>query len=82
MVEPLLMKIKLKGLNLIMGFKNLWKKLKSFNADFLYDLNWKKIKKDPDKMAKISILIFGAEIMVTVGIVIGTLIFIYLVVFT
>ncbi|MDD3753967.1 MAG: hypothetical protein PHQ17_05350 [Methanobacterium sp.] len=56
--------------------------MKSFNADFLYDLNWKKIKKDPDKMAKISILIFGAEIMVTVGIVIGTLIFIYLVVFT
>ncbi|MFU2191053.1 MAG: hypothetical protein ACOX08_08220 [Methanobacterium sp.] len=71
-----------KGLNLIMGFKNLWKKLKSFNLDFLYDFNWEEIKKDPDKMAIVSILTFGAEIMVTVGIVIGTLIYIYLRVFT
>lgn len=65
-----------------MGFKNLWKKLKSFNLDFLYDFNWEEIKKDPDKMAKVSILFFGAEIMVTVLIVIGTLIFIYITVFT
>lgn len=33
-------------------------------------------------MAKVSMLVFGAEIMVTVGIVIGTLIFIYITIFT
>lgn len=65
-----------------MGFKGVWKAIKSFYYDFLYDFNWEEIKKDPDKMAKVSILSFGAEIMVTVLIVIGTLIFIYLKVYT
>ncbi len=64
-----------------MGLRNFWKKLKSINLDFLYDLSWEEIKKDPDKMAKVSILFYGAQIMVTVLIVIGTLIFIYLTVF-
>ena len=68
-------------MNLIMGFKSMWKKLKSFNLDFLYDFDWAEIKKDPDKMAKVSMLVFGAEIMVTVLIVIGTIIFILAVVF-
>lgn len=49
-------------------------KLKSW--EFLLHFDWEEIKKDPDKMAKVSILFFGAEIMVTVLIVIGTLIFI------
>jgi hypothetical protein len=65
-----------------MGLKSMWQKVKSFNLDFLYDFDWEEIKKDPDKMAKISMLVFGAEIMVTVGIVIGTLIFIYITIFT
>jgi hypothetical protein len=65
-----------------MGFKGIWKAIRSFYYDFLYDFDWEEIKKDPDKMAKVSILVFGAEIMVTVLIVIGTLIFIYLTVFT
>ncbi|AIS31662.1 MULTISPECIES: hypothetical protein [Methanobacterium] len=60
----------------------MWQKVKSFNLDFLYDFDWEEIKKDPDKMAKVSMLVFGAEIMVTVGIVIGTLIFIYITIFT
>ncbi|MCC7564532.1 MAG: hypothetical protein KO275_08540 [Methanobacterium sp.] len=66
----------------MMGFKGVWKAIKSFYYDFLYDFDWEEIKKDPDKMAKASVLFFGAEIMVTVLIVIGTLIFIYLVAFT
>ncbi|AXV40603.1 hypothetical protein [Methanobacterium sp. BAmetb5] len=65
-----------------MGLKSMWQKVKSFNLDFLYDFDWEEIKKDPDKMAKVSMLVFGAEIMVTVGIVIGTLIFIYITIFT
>lgn len=65
-----------------MGLKSKWQKVKSFNLDFLYDFDWEEIKKDPDKMAKVSMLVFGAEIMVTVGIVIGTLIFIYITIFT
>lgn len=69
-------------MDFIMGFKGVWKAIKSFYYDFLYDFNWEEIKKDPDKMAKVSILSFGAEIMVTVLIVIGTLIFIYLKVYT
>ena len=64
-----------------MGFKSMWQKLKSFNLDFLSDFDWEEIKKDPDKMAKVSMLVFGAEIMVTVLIVIGTIIFILAVVF-
>jgi len=69
-------------MHLFMGLKSMWQKVKSFNLDFLYDFDWEEIKKDPDKMAKISMLVFGAEIMVTVGIVIGTLIFIYITIFT
>ncbi|MDI3550362.1 MAG: hypothetical protein PWQ15_1465 [Methanobacterium sp.] len=65
-----------------MGLKSMWQKLKSVNLDFLYDFDWEEIKKDPDKRAKVSMLFFGAEIMVTVGIVIGTLVFIYITVFT
>ena len=65
-----------------MGLKSMWQKVKSFNLDFLYDFDWEEIKKDPNKMAKVSMLVFGAEIMVTVGIVIGTLIFIYITIFT
>lgn len=65
-----------------MKLKGIFRAIKSFYYDFLYDFNWEEIKKDPDKMAKVSILFFGAEILVTVGIVIGTLIFIYLVAFT
>jgi hypothetical protein len=65
-----------------MGLKSMWQKVKSFNLDFLYDFDWEEMKKDPDKMAKVSMLVFGAEIMVTVGIVIGTLIFIYITIFT
>jgi hypothetical protein len=65
-------------MNLIMGFKNILKTIKSFYYDFLYDFDWEEIKKDPDKMAKVSILTFAAEIMVTVLIVIGTIIFIIL----
>ena len=65
-----------------MGLKSMWQKVKSFNLDFLYDFDWEEIKKDPDKMAKVSMLVFGAEIMVTVGIVIGTLIFTYITIFT
>ncbi|NYB51511.1 MAG: hypothetical protein HVN35_02950 [Methanobacteriaceae archaeon] len=64
-----------------MGPKRIWKSMKSFYYDFLYDFDWEEIKKDPDKMAKLSILAFGAEIMVTVLIVIGTLIFILSVLF-
>jgi hypothetical protein len=69
-------------MNLFMGLKSMWQKVKSFNLDFLYDFDWEEMKKDPDKMAKVSMLVFGAEIMVTVGIVIGTLIFIYITIFT
>jgi hypothetical protein len=69
-------------MHLFMGLKSMWQKVKSFNLDFLYDFDWEEIKKDPDKMAKVSMLVFGAEIMVTVGIVIGTLIFIYITIFT
>ena len=65
-----------------MGLKSMWQKVKSFNLDFLYDFDWEEIKKETDKMAKVSMLVFGAEIMVTVGIVIGTLIFIYITIFT
>lgn len=63
-----------------MGPKSIWKSMKSFYYDFLYDFDWEEIKKDPDKMAKVSLMVFGAEIMVTVMIVIGTLIFILTVV--
>lgn len=69
-------------MHLFMGLKSMWQKVKSFNLDFLYDFDWEEMKKDPDKMAKVSMLVFGAEIMVTVGIVIGTLIFIYITIFT
>jgi len=31
-----------------MGFKSVWKTIKSFYYDFLYDFNWEEIKKDPD----------------------------------
>jgi hypothetical protein len=67
-------------MNLNMGIKNIWKIIKSFYYDFLYDFDWEEIKKDPDKMAKVSMLVFGAEILVTIGIVFGTLVFIVLVV--
>ena len=60
----------------MIGPRRIWKIIKSFYYDFLYDFDWEEIKKDPDKMAKVSMLTFGAEIMVTVLIVIGTIIFI------
>lgn len=63
-----------------MGLKSIWKSIKAFYYDFLYDFDWEEIKKDPDKMAKVSMLVFGAEILVTIGIVFGTLVFIVLVV--
>jgi hypothetical protein len=63
-----------------MGIKSIGKIIKSFYYDFLYDFDWEEIKKDPDKMAKVSMLVFGAEILVTIGIVFGTLVFIVLVV--
>ncbi len=63
-----------------MGLKGIWQSIKSFYYDFLYDFDWEEIKKDPDKMAKVSMMVFGAEILVTVGIVFGTIIFIILVV--
>ena len=63
-----------------MGLKGIWKTIESFYYDFLYDFDWEEIKKDPDKMAKVSILVFGAEILVTIGIVFGTIVFIILVV--
>jgi len=65
-----------------MGFKGIWKAIKSFYYDILYDFDWDKIKKDPDKRAKVAVVVFAAEILVTLSLVIGTLIFIYLVVFT
>jgi hypothetical protein len=68
-------------MNSIMGPKSIWKIIKSFYYDFLYDFDVEEIKKDPDKMAKVSMLIFGAQIMVTVLIVIGTIIFILSVAF-
>jgi hypothetical protein len=68
-------------MNLMMGPKRIWKIIKSFYYDFLYDFDIEEIKKDPDKMAKVSMLIFGAQILVTVLIVIGTIIFILSVAF-
>lgn len=68
-------------MNLMMGPRSIWKIIKSFYYDFLYDFDIEEIKKDPDKMAKVSMLIFGAQIMVTVLIVIGTIIFILSVAF-
>jgi hypothetical protein len=68
-------------MNLMIGPKRIWKIIKSFYYDFLYDFDWEEIKKDPDKMAKVSMLMFGAQIMVTVLIVIGTIIFILAVAF-
>lgn len=65
-----------------MGFKGIWKAIKSFYYDILCDFDLEEIMKDPDKRAKLSVVVFGAEILVTISIVIGTLIFIYLVVFT
>lgn len=59
-----------------MVFKRIWKAMQSFYYDFLYDFDWEEIKKDPDKMAKVSLMVFAAEILVTVLIVIGTLVFI------
>jgi len=66
----------------LMGLKGIWKAIKSFYYDILCDFDWEEIMKDPDKRAKVSVVVFGAEILVTISIVIGTLIFIYLVVFT
>ena len=63
-------------MNLIMVFNRFLRAMKSFYYDFLYDFDWEEIKKDPDKMAKVSLMVFGAEILVTILIVIGTLIFI------
>jgi hypothetical protein len=68
-------------MNLMMGPKRIWKIIKSFYYDFLYDFDIEEIKKDPDKMAKVSILMFSAQILVTVLIVIGTIIFILAVAF-
>ena len=65
----------------MIGPKRIWKIIKSFYYDFLYDFDWEEIKKDPDKMAKVSLLMFSAQIMVTVLIVIGTIIFILAVAF-
>ena len=65
-----------------MGFRDNWKRLKSVNLDLLYDFDWEEIKKDPDKREKFAIIIFTAEIIVTFSIVLGMLIFIYLIVFT
>ena len=59
-----------------MVFNRFLRAMKSFYYDFLYDFDWEEIKKDPDKMAKVSLMVFGAEILVTILIVIGTLIFI------
>jgi len=64
-----------------MEFRNTWKKLTSI-LDFLYNFDWEEIKKDPDKRAKVSMLFFAAQILVTASIVIGTLFFIYLRIFT
>lgn len=68
-------------MNLMIGPKRIWKIIKSFYYDFLYDFDIEEIKKDPDKMAKVSMLMFGAQILVTVLIVIGTIIFILAVAF-
>jgi hypothetical protein len=65
-----------------MGLKGIWKAIKSFYYDILCDFDWEEIMKDPDKRAKVSVVVLGEEILVTISIVIGTLIFIYLVVFT
>ncbi|WP_286473242.1 hypothetical protein [Methanobacterium sp. CWC-01] len=46
------------------------------NLDFLWNFDWEEIKKDPDKMAKVFMLISGAMILSTILIVIGTIIFI------
>lgn len=68
-------------MNLMIGPKRICKIIKSFYYDFLYDFDIEEIKKDPDKMAKVSMLMFGAQILVTVLIVIGTIIFILAVAF-
>jgi hypothetical protein len=46
------------------------------NFDFLWNFDWEEIKKDPDKMAKVFMLISGAMIVSTILIVIGTIVFI------
>lgn len=63
-----------------MGFKDTWRKLTSI-IDLLYNFDWEEIKKDPDKRAKVAILWFAAQILVTMSIVIGFLFFIYFKVF-
>ncbi|MGV8144128.1 MAG: hypothetical protein ACP5OJ_05870 [Methanothermobacter sp.] len=64
-----------------MGFKDTWRKLASY-FDLLYNFDWQDIKRDPEKREKFAIIVFTAEILVTVSLVIGTLIFIYLILFT
>ncbi|HNR25363.1 MAG TPA: hypothetical protein PKI66_01440 [Methanobacteriaceae archaeon] len=46
------------------------------DISFLWKSDWEEIKKDPDKMAKVFMLISGALILTTILIVIGTIIFI------
>jgi hypothetical protein len=48
----------------------------SLDISFLWKSDWEEIKKDPDKMAKVFMLISGAMILSTILIVIGTIVFI------